>query len=130
MPVRRIEVPTKTFGMTVPPRIVSGAIPMGARRSPRSRRYNRSERAPTAGFAGRCFDDSLIVDDGYQAPTAPMEVLPATEGHLDPATVAQNQHDAQLRPITVLPKPIRYSAILEVTVVPADQVWGSMRPNA
>ena len=66
----------------------------------------------------------MFADERYQAPTAPMEFMPATETHLDPAIVAQNQHDAQLRPITVLQKPVRYSGIPEVTVVPSDQVWG------
>ena len=124
MPVRKVEVVTKSFGVTMPDRRVSGAIPMGARRNPRSRRYHRQGMAPTAGLLGRCFDDSMFADECYQAPSAPMEFVPASETHLDPVIVAQNQHDAQLRPITELQKPVLYSGIPEVTVVPSDQVWG------
>ena len=71
MPVRMIEVSTKTLGLTVPRRAVSGAFPMGAQRNQRNRRYNRTMREPTAGLPGRCFDDSMFADEGNQAPTAP-----------------------------------------------------------
>ena len=124
MPVRTIEATTKTLGLTIPRRVVRGAFPMGAQRNPRNRRYNRTTREPTAGLPGRCFDDSRFADDGYQAPTAPMDLLPSTDGPMNADTEPPNQHDAELRPITVLPRPVRYTAIPAVTLVPADQIWG------
>ena len=96
MPVRVIEVTNKTFGLTIPRRRVSGAFPMGAQRNQRNRRYNRTMREPTAGLLGRCFVDQMLADDGYQAPTAPMEFLPASDGPMDPYVVTTNQHEAEL----------------------------------
>ena len=66
----------------------------------------------------------MIGDDGYQAPTAPMEFMPASDGHMDPYVDTKNQHEAELRTVTMLPKPVRYTAIPAVTLLPAEQIWG------
>ena len=50
-------------------------FPHGRAEKPENRRYNHTLREPTAGLLGRCFDDRMIGDDGYQAPTAPMEFV-------------------------------------------------------
>ena len=119
MPVRTIEVATRTLGLTVPRRPVSGAFPMGAQRNQRTRRYNRTLREPTAGLLGRCFDDKMFADEGYQAPTAPMGFLPSSDGPMDAYVETPNQHEAELRTVTMLPKPVRHTAIPAVTLLPA-----------
>ena len=103
---------------------------MGAHRNQRNRRSNRTLREPTAGLPGRCFDDKMFADEGYQAPTAPMEFVPASDGPMDPHVETPNHHDAELRTVTMLPKPVRYTAI-SCGYSPARRTGvGTLRPVA